>query len=703
PFGSPCDGLTAAPALAECLLRAAATAADGALAAQFPDPGFCGDVGDAVEARRDTLLAQMTLDEKMLQMHGGGLAGIARTAGVERLGVPGLTMMDGPRGVGVTGGNATAFPVGIARGATWDPALEQRVGDAIGREARAKGVSVILAPTINLLRHPRWGRTQETYSEDTYHLGRMGVGFIRGAQQQVIANPKHFAANSIEDTRFTVDVQIDERSLREVYLPQFRAAVQEADAGSVMSAYNQVNGLHCEENPHLLRDVLKGDWGFQGFVESDWVLGTHHTVPAALAGLDIEMPIPRFYGPALAAAVGDGSVPLAVIDEAVRRIVRTQICFRLDSAPPIVDPTQVETSEAAAVALAVAQESLVLLKNAGAALPLDRDALASIAVVGELAAVVNLGDRGSSSVAPSHTVSPLDGLRSRAGAVPVAHFAALPLSADDRADIAAADAAIVVAGLTFLDEGEGLITTGDREGLAMPAGQDALIAEVAALNPRTIVVLEGSGALLMPWLDDVAAVVMAWYPGQEGGTAIADVLFGDVVPSGKLPMSFPRAEADLPLFDNVSPAVTYDLFHGYRHLDLAAATPLFPFGFGLSYTTFSYANLRVSPPAIEPYGRVRVTAEVTNTGTVAGAEVAQLYVGYPGSGVARAVRELKGFNRVDLAPGETRTVVFDLRAADLMFWDTPAAAWALEPIDYSLHVGSSSRDLPMTGVLPVAE
>ena len=335
---------------------------------------------------------------------------------------------------------------------------------------------------------------------------------------------KLFAANRIEDARFSVNVSMDERTLREVYLPHFRMAVQQGHAGSVMSAYNLVNGAHCAENVHLLHDVLNGDWGFQGFVESDWVLGTRSTVPSANAGLDIEMPTANYFGTPLANAVAAGQVSEATIDAAVRRSLRAQLCFRLDTDPPQPDPTQVETPAHVDLALQVAREGIVLLKNDHAALPLDRSQLTSIVVVGPLAAMANLGDHGSSRVNPAAAVAPLDGITARAGAVTVTYVPSSSLSPSDEATIAAADAAVVVAGLTFNDEGEGLITHGDRDSLALPGDQDQLIAAVAGLNPRSVVVLEGSGALLMPWKDSVAAILMAWYPGEQGGNAIADVL-----------------------------------------------------------------------------------------------------------------------------------------------------------------------------------
>ncbi len=697
-FGPPCTSPSTGDGLAACLLAMADTAGDGAIAAEFRNTGFCGDAPEAVEKRIDDLLAQMTLAEKIGLMAGSSAVdGVWRTPGVSRLGIPGFGMIDGARGVGIGGGNATCFPVGMARGATWDPILERQVGDVIGTETRAKGASVLLAPVLNNLRHPRWGRAQETYGEDTFHIGQMGVEFTRGVQKHVIANPKHFAANSIENTRFDVSVTMDERTLREIYLAHFEKAVQLGHAASLMSAYNKVDGQYCAENAHLLHDIVKGDWGFQGFIESDWLAGTRSTVPSATAGLDIEMPYANYYGQPLNNAVAGGQVSEATIDAAARRIVRAQLCFRLDSDPPQPDPTQVETAAHTNLTLQVARESIVLLKNDQAVLPLDRSKTHSIVVVGGLAAMANLGDHGSSWVTPSSAVAPLDGILAGAGSVSVTYQPTVT----NTAAVTAADAVVVVAGLTFNDEGEGLITIGDRGSLALPGDQDQVIASVAALNPRTIVVLEGSGALLMPWMNNVAAILMAWYPGQEGGTAIADVLFGDVTPSGKLPVTFPRAEQDLPPFDNITSAVTYGYYHGYRYLDRNGVAPLFPFGFGLSYTTFQYSNLTLTPTTISSDGWVHVTADVTNTGAVAGDEVAQLYIGYPGSSVDHAINDLKGFTRVHIEPGQTETAAFDVRATDLAFWDTTISSWKIEPITYDVRVGSSSRDLPLAGSFSV--
>jgi beta-glucosidase len=661
-----------------------------------------------VEARVQDLLSRMTLEEKLAQMHGVTIADTQHLNGTPentRLGIPGFHMVDGMRGVSITTGPATAFPVGSARGATFDPDLETRVGEAIGAEARAKGYDVLLAPTINLLRHPRWGRAQETYGEDPVHMGVMAAGFIRGVQQHVIASAKHLALNSIEDTRMRVNVSVDERTLREVYLPHFKRAV-DAGVGSIMCAYPRVNGVYSCQNTHLLHDILLGEWGFDGFVESDWLSATRSTVPSALAGLDIEMPYPHFYGQPLLDAVNGGSVPLDVIDVAVRRILRAKFRFGIFDGKPRLDPaTVVESPAHTALALEVERKAIVLLKNAGAALPLSRASTRRVAVVGVLADTVNLGDTGSSDARSSYAITPLAGIQKHAGAIEVVNLSHNGLSADDLAQIGAADAAVVVVGLTFADEGEGQQATpgiGDRKTLALSADQQQLVLDVARHNPRTIVVLEGGSAIIVDsFADQVAAILMAWYPGTEGGNAIAEVLFGEINPSGKLDVTVPRSAGQLPPFVNDQSNVEYTYYHGYRYVDKNGLEPRYPFGFGLSYTIFALSNLKLAASAVAPNGQVRASVDVKNTGTVGGDEVVQLYVGYEGSRVDRPVRDLKAFQRVTLAPGETKTVALTVPATDLAFWDVAANAFVVEPISYVVGVGSSSRDLPVTAKVAV--
>jgi beta-glucosidase len=663
-----------------------------------------GQPGSELEAQVEALLSEMTLEEKVAQMAGTtpiqGPYGteLWNVPGVERLGVPPFKMSDGPRGVGV-GEGRTVFPVAMARAATWDPDIERRVGEAMGRELRAIGGNVLLAPAINNLRHPSWGRSQETYGEDVHLLSRMGIAAVQGIQQYVLANPKHYAVNSIEDTRFDVDITVDERTLREIYLAHFRAAVQEGGAASIMSAYNSVNGQFCGENVTLLRRILKEEWGFDGFVLSDFTFGTHED--SAVNGLDIEMPFANKFKPLLD-QVRSGAVPEGVVDEAVRRMVRKKLQYALGDPSP-VDESVIESDAHLMVAQEAATDGAVLLKNRAGTLPLIPTELSRIAVVGVLADTVNTGDTGSSSVRPSFVITPLAGLREALGdSVAIDYIGKEALEEADVATIANADAVIIVTGLTSEDEGEGLIGAGDRVDLGLGEARRKLILDAAGANERSIVVLEGGGAITVgDWLPAVEALLMVWYPGQMGGHAIADLLLGAANPSGKLPVTFPTGLDQLPPFDNSSLEVTYDYFHGYRYLDRNAHTPEFEFGFGLSYTTFNVDNLRADRDEAGSGDTVTFTVDVTNEGPVVGAEVVQLYVAYPGSAVERAERELKGFTKVELEPGETRSVDISVPVDSLAYYDVSASAWALEGLEHVVHVGVSSRDLPLSTTLKV--
>lgn len=667
------------------------------------EPGleFCPAGEEMVEARIDALLAELDIDEKITLMAGESSLdpgdGVWRTPGVEAQDLPGLAMVDGPRGISAGAGNATAFPVGAARAASWDPELERRVGAAMGVEARAKGASVLLAPTVNVLRHPRWGRAQETYGEEPHLIAQMGAAFIEGVQaQKVVASIKHLAVNSLEDNRFTVDVQIDERALREVYLEAFELAVDRAKVASVMTAYNLMNGAYCAENKPLVRDILKDEWGFRGFVESDWVLGTRSTVPSLEAGLDIEMPSPMYYGNSLHIAAANGDADPALIDDAVRRIARVQWCFGLDSDPPALDPDAIESDAHLALAREVAEAGLTLLRNESVdgvpALPLAREAITQIVVLGELADVENIGDIGSSNVAPSEVVTVLEGLQAEAGEVEIVHVAsAAPLSLEDAQLLADADAVVLVTGLTSEDEGEGLIAAGDREDMVLDPEQVALIDEAAALNPRTVVVLEGGSSLVVdPWYASVPAIVMAWYPGARGGEAIARVLFGDVDPGGRSPVTWPVQEADLPSFENQGETASYDLWHGYRLLERTDTQPRFAFGHGLSYTDFEVEGLALSHEAGDD--ELWATVTVRNVGERPGRTVVQVYVGQLDPPVERSERELEAFAAVSLDVGESVELAFEIPARALSIWD---AGWVRPAGDYRVWVGQSLADLPL--------
>ena len=659
---------------------------------------WCPGDPDAARQWASETVAAMSLTDKLDQMTGvnllanedGRYDGFAQA----ELGVPAFRMMDGPRGAHGASGDATAFPVGMARGATWDPALEARVGAAIAVEVAAVGVNVLLAPTINVLRHPRWGRSQETYGEDPHHLGMMGLAFVEGAQGvsglPMLTQPKHYAVNSIEDTRFDVDVRIDDAALHEVYLPHFARTL--AVAGTVMGAYNHVNGPPAVESPQLLTDILREQWAFPGPVVSDWVFATETTEGAALAGLDIEMPQPAVYGESLQLAVEEGRVPESVVDAAVTRILHAKHCFGLELGEPVVDRSRRLTDDHLELAREVAERAAVLLHNAGA-FPLE-DA-ARIAVTGRLADVDNIGDGGSSRVSAPDVVSVWEGLRDGAGARD------LSLVEDtDTAAIAAADAVVVVVGLDEDDEGEGLIAAGDRVDLRLRDEDRTTIARAAEASDRVLVVLEGGGAIQVDdWIDDVEGILMVWYPGARGGEAVARLIYGEVAPSGRLPLTVPRDEMDLPDFDNVGLEVTYDHWHGYRHLDRTGVSARFAFGFGLSTTTFQWGTpTLLGDAAISDGDSWQLSVPVSNVGERAGIETVQIYGGLVEPDAERPARELVAFGQVELAPGESGTVELVVDSTALRIFED--GQWMAVVGDYSLQVARSAEQVE--AVLPVA-
>ncbi|HVO10790.1 MAG TPA: glycoside hydrolase family 3 C-terminal domain-containing protein [Vicinamibacteria bacterium] len=666
---------------------------------------------DEVDGYARRLMAGMTPEQKVLQMSGDTsawdllrLVTVDRgkyndrpiTAGAdERLGIPPIGFSDGPRGVALN--HSTCFPVAVARAASWDRGLQRRVGDAVGREIRAQGGNLWGGLCVNLLRHPSWGRAQETLGEDPYLVGEMALPEMEAVQaHNVMGCAKHFALNSIEQTRTKVDVRVDERTLREVYLPHFRR-LAEADVAAFMSAYNQVNGDYCGESRHLLRDILKQEWGYRGFVMSDFFAGVHDGRKAALAGLDLEMPWTNAYGARLLAAVRRGEVPAAVVDEAVLRLLRRKVDYATRPDPMAYPPRLVRAPEHVALAREAAERSAVLLKNDGL-LPLDAAALARVAVFGRLAGAPNLGDYGSSRVYPPASVTVVQGLADLLGPGRVA-FDSAAAGVRATAVARAADVAIVVAGFDHSDEGEYIPENpdkgaqgGDRVDLALRPADRALIEAVADGNPKTIVLLIGGSAITVEeWQERAPAIVMAFYPGEQGGAALARLLFGAENFSAKLPFTVPRDASQLPPFDNRSLHVEYGYYHGYTLLEKKGQEPRYPFGHGLSYTRYAYANLAVSPARVREEGTATASVDVTNTGGRAGEEVVELYAGFPNAKVDRPVKLLRGFERVALAPGETRRVSIDLRARDLAWYDAATAAWAVEHVPYTVMVGGSSR------------
>ncbi|WP_204082563.1 beta-glucosidase [Asanoa ishikariensis] len=619
-------------------------------------------------------------------------AGPVTAGAVPRLGIPGIRFSDGPRGVVM--GRSTAFPVTMARAATWDPALEERVGLAMGLEARARGANYSGAVCVNLLRHPAWGRAQECYGEDPVLTGRMGAGLTRGLRRNVMACVKHFALNSMENARFTVDVEVDEHALHEVYLPHFKAVV-DAGAESVMSAYNSVNGAFADQNAVLLTDILRGEWGFTGFVTSDWVWGTHDAVDSLTAGLDIEMPL-RMHR---ARSLRIGSVPRSVVVRSAHRILRTTLLHYAGRTVDEPSPDVVASPAHRSLAHEVAVRGAVLLRNApvsgAAVLPLPSSS--RVAVVGRLAAAPNLGDRGSSMVDPPSTSSPLSGLRT---VFPDASYVdGLDLAAAARA-AGAADVAVVVVGMGPTDEGERITNDdpaslaflgfpftlrpvqrlaswlarrvtrfgpgGDRTRLTLHPHDEGLIAAVTDANPRTVVVVIGGSAIIMEaWRSRVAAILLAWYPGMEGGRAIADILTGAAEPGGRLPVAIPRDAAHLPFFDASARRIRYDAWWGQRKLDRDGHRAAYPFGFGLGYSTFTMTLV----------GGRRV--RVTNTGDRAGSTVAQVYAF--DADADRPVPVLVGFARVALDAGATAEVDVDLDLTPTRQRDPATRTWSQRP------------------------
>ncbi len=713
------------------------------------------------------LLHQLTAAEKLGLLSGdtpfwSGMADIALrdashrhpwpAGAVPRLGLPGLQFVDGPRGVVLVGG-ATTFPVPIARGASWNPELEERIGVAIAREARSFGANWLAAVCVNLLRHPGWGRAQETYGEDPVHVGALGAACSRGIERHAIACVKHFALNSIDSSRFLVDVRASPRVLHELYLPHFRDCV-EAGAGSVMSAYNQVNGIWCGEHPELLTAILKRRWGFGGFVVTDFIFGLRDGVAGLQAGQDLEMPFRMIFQGCLAEALAAGQLSQERLDDAVLRLLQAQV--RLEAGSQADSPTDAypealrRCPEHLALAHEAAQQSIVLLRNEPLAsgqplLPLGE--LDSLALIGPLAAAANLGDRGSSDTRPpaGAVVTPLDGLRAARPELAIRHADGRTLQAA-AALAARSDVAVLVVGLDWRLEGEhihpgdiapilaqipppdwllgsrlwprlrrqwrrftGLISgltrnasarqggdfaAGDRTDLRLPPHQVALIRAVAAANPRTVVVLMGGGAILTgDWDQLVPGVLLLWYPGEQGGAALAAVLLGAVSPAGRLPFAIPAEAAQLPPFEPRAPVVTYDLWHGYRRLQRQGQRAAYPFGFGLSYSRFETSDLAIEQLEGKQQSKaVGLAMSLRNAGPMAAAEVLQVYLEPPGLLMERPPRTLVSFQRLELQPGEQRRLSLVIPLRRLACFDEERDGFVLEAGRHRLVVARHADD-----------
>ena len=704
-----------------------------------------------IQVKAEALLSKMTLKEKVLFLSGNwqmirDAVVYKRTYnpvpieshGCKRLGIKPVAFTDGPRGVVM--GNSTCFPVSMARAASFDRELEEEIGEAIGKEARAQGANYFAGVCINLLMHPAGGRAQESYGEDPYLVGEMGAQLVKGVQKHnVMACAKHYAVNNMENRRFYVSVDCTERTLREVYLPHFKKCV-DAGCASLMGSYNRFRGDQASESKHLLTDILRDDWGFEGFTITDFIFALRNGVKAINAGMDMEMPIPVHFGLELKEAVESGKLSEKTIDKAILRVLKTQLTFENTPDPMVYDKSVIACKEHVDLARRAAEEAVVLLKNEGDVLPFDKK-VRNVLVIGHLAAQANTGDHGSSNVYPPSVVTALDGIREKLGeGVEVIHAEETELTRIR--DLAPkVDAVIIVAGNDYNDEGEyvmpdsdinpitlmgrgfknngnkllgtvmskanakagasytsddGKPVGGDRKSLSLREAEIEAIKTAGELNKNTAVVLVcGSMILTREWEDSVSAILYGWYSGMEGGRALASVLFGDVNPSGKLPFVIPTDASQLPKVDFFKAnEIYYDFDHGYRKLDREGNKPAYPFGFGLSYTKFAYGEACAEVVGDE----VVVKTSVKNVGDVAGTEVVEVFVAVPESKVERHVKELKGFARVELAPGEEKPVEIRVPVAELKYYDEATNSWVLEHTAYDFKVGASEADEALTTV-----
>lgn len=700
------------------------------------------DESQPIEKRVEDALSRMTLEEKVAILHAQSKFS---SAGVPRLGIPEVWCTDGPHGIrpevlwdewnqaGWTNDSCTAFPALTCLAATWNPEMSALYGKSIGEEARYREKDILLGPGVNIYRTPLNGRNFEYMGEDPYLSSRMVVPYIEEVQKNgVAACVKHFALNNQEAHRHGIDVEVDDRALNEIYLPAFKAAVQEGGAWAVMGAYNKYKGEHCCHNRYLLNDILKRDWAFDGVVVSDWG-GTHDTKQAAENGLDMEFgswtdglswgasnAYDNYY---LAAPYLDmlrkGEASTATLDDKARRVLRLIFRTAMNTRKPF---GSLNSPEHLAAARRIAGEGMVLLKNEGGVLPIDLGRAKTIAVVGENAIKMMTVGGGSSSLKVRHEYTPLEGIRAAAaGKAEVIYErgyigdvtgdyngvktgqdlsesrSEAQLIADAAAAARKADAVIFVGGLNKSNhqdcEGD------DRLQYGLPYAQDKVIGALAEANPNLAVVIVSGNAVAMPWIDRVPAVLEAWFSGSEAGNALADVVFGAVNPSGKLPFTFPvrledngaHALGEYPGADKVK--YNESIFVGYRWHDKEQLKPLFAFGHGLSYTAFAVGNVKADRTTLAPNGSIRISADVTNTGDRAGAEVVQLYIGDEQSSLPRPVKELKGFQKVSLNPGQTRTVTFEITSGMLQYYDDAKGAWVAEPGAFTAYVGAASDDI----------
>jgi beta-glucosidase len=656
--------------------------------AAIPRIGTYLDASLPLEERVNDLLGRMTLREKVEQL--AGIVDFDDMTSYDnvRLHIPPLRCADGPHGVR-WGEGSTAFPVPLAIAASWNPSLMYDMGVYMARELKGHGRDVSLGPCLNICRDPRAGRSYEGYGEDPYLVGKMATAAVKGLQsEKVISTPKHYACNNIEIGRGGGPVVIDDWSLREIYLPAFKECIQEGQAWGVMGAYNRVNGEYCCENKILLRDILKDEWGFKGFVISDWN-ATHSTVRAINAGLDLEMPRANFYGHALYKAAKNGIVDEAIIDDAVKRILRTKFWSGLFDEERPENHKLVGRKEHDEFCLTAAREAIVLLKNDKNLLPIEKDKITSLAILGPLADKHTCGvDLGSSQIYPAKFDTPLSAIKDKVKTKKIKIV-------DDPQK---ADVVLLFVGLSAdvagRMEGEAI----DRENLRLPANQEALIDYALDKNKKVVVVLLGGSAIATDsWGKKVPAILDAWYCGQRGGEAIADVLFGDYNPAGRLPITFPVNTEQIPYTDwNYNGE--YKTGVGYQYYETKGIKPLYCFGYGLSYTKFKYSNLNI----VYGDGWIGVSVNIKNIGFREGDEVVQLYLEDLKRSIPGPKKELKGFKRIHLKPNETQRVAFKLTPDELALYNK-YKKWVVEPGSFRVMVGSSSEDIRLSGIFKVVE
>lgn len=693
-----------------------------------------------MEKRIEKLIKKMTLEEKVGLLHGNSKFYVA---GVERLGIPEWSLSDGPHGVraeinrhdwayaGWTNDSASYFPTGTAFAAAWNPELAYRRGEVLGEEARWRKKDVLLGPGVNIIRSPLCGRNFEYMSEDPYMNSVLAVAYIKGLQSRDVAcSVKHFAVNNQETNRTTVDVECSERALREIYLPAFKAAVQEGGALTVMAAYNKFRGEFCAENNYLVRKILRNEWGFDGVYVTDWG-AAHSTVPSMEAGLDVEMGTlidkyeDWYYANPLIEAVKSGKVPMSLVDEKVGDVLRVMIKTNVLDPKKRFGPGSMNTKEHQQATYDAAAEAIVLLKNQNNLLPLDFSSIKSLAVIGDNATRKHSNGGLSSEIKAVYEVTPLEALRAKWGDKVDIRFAqgyeklstfvegsnngqssgtfssktqesdALLKEAVEVARTS--DVALLVCGLNHDYDTESF----DRLNMDIPYGQVKLIQEVVKANPRTIVVMIAGSPLNMAAVDICSpAIVWAWFNGMEGGNALVDVLSGKVNPSGKMPFTTPVSLDQSPAhalgnFPGRDLKVNYeeDILVGYRWFDTKGLPVVYPFGYGLSYTTFDYSNLNTDKETYDQADTVQATFTLTNTGDREGAEVAQLYVSDPVCSVMRPVKELKGFKKVFLKPGESRRITLDIPVSSLAFYSEAQSQFVVEPGEFILQLGASASDI----------